>query len=259
MTSRDPAQRPTAQYAATALGDDSITPPLPLAPVVAVSDRDETTALQPGIGTVQINRGESGHRWAWIAAACVAILVALAWSVVVLGRTPPVDQTGTDGSSATAPPEATNPTPTSPTTTSTAGEPAVGPAGGLSDRLRPTTATARRATGRTRATAGRNQVIRSLVGWVRCAPTATGLFQRPPIPASIRWSKACRCPVRCRSWLGPEAGDVQHRRCAAIYRLRTSTRSCCGAYRTACGIRPRSERSGEGAADGRGRRGSARR
>ena len=133
MTSRDPAQRPTAQHAATALGDDSITPPLPLAPFVAVSDRDETTALQPGIGTVQINRGESGHRWAWIAAACVAILVALAWSVVVLGNTP-VDQTGTEGSSATAPPEATNPTPTSPTTTSTPGEPAVGPAGGLSDR-----------------------------------------------------------------------------------------------------------------------------
>ena len=133
MTSRDPAQRPTAQHAATALGDDSITAPLPLAPFVAVSDRDETTAPLPGIGTVQIGRGESGQRWAWITAACVAILVALAWSAVVLESTP-VDQTGTDGSSATAPPEATNPTPTSPTTTSIPGEPAVGPAGGLGDR-----------------------------------------------------------------------------------------------------------------------------
>jgi eukaryotic-like serine/threonine-protein kinase len=133
MTSRDPAQRPTAQHAAAGLGDDSITPPLPLAPLVAVSDRDETTAPPPGIGTVQIDRGESGHRWAWITAACVAILVALAWSVVVLGNTP-VDQTGTDGSSATAPPEATDPAPTSPATTSTPSEPAVGPAGGPGDR-----------------------------------------------------------------------------------------------------------------------------
>jgi serine/threonine protein kinase len=132
MTSRDPAQRPTAQHAATVLGDDSITPPLPMASFVVVSDRDKTTALPPGIGTVQMDRGESGHRWAWIAAACVAILVALAWSAVVLGSTP-VDQTGTDGSSATAPPEATNPTPTSPTTTSAPGEPAVGPAGGLGE------------------------------------------------------------------------------------------------------------------------------
>ncbi|HET6919294.1 MAG TPA: serine/threonine-protein kinase, partial [Jiangellaceae bacterium] len=51
MTGRDPAQRPTAQHAATALGDDSITAPLPRPPFVAVSDRDETTALPPGIGT----------------------------------------------------------------------------------------------------------------------------------------------------------------------------------------------------------------
>jgi hypothetical protein len=99
-----------------------------MAPLEAVSDHSETGEARPRIETVQMDRAESGHRWAWIAAACVAILVALAWSAVVLGSTP-VDQTGTDGSSATAPPEATNPTPTSPTTTSTPGEPALQPAG----------------------------------------------------------------------------------------------------------------------------------
>jgi hypothetical protein len=62
----------------------------------------------------------------------------------------------------------------------------------------------------------------------RCAPTATGLLHRPPIPASIRSSKACRCPVRCRLWLGPKpemftTGDVPPLRPPA------STRSCCGA------------------------------
>jgi hypothetical protein len=238
MTSRDPAHRPTAQHAATALGDDSITPPLPMAPFVAVSDRDETTALPPGIGTVQIDRGKSGHRWAWITAACVAILVALAWSAVVLESTP-VDQTGTDGSLVTAPPEATNPTPTLPTTTSTPSEPAVGPAGAWVTGLRPTTATARRARKRTRGTAGRNQVTRSPVGCVRCAPMATGLLQRRSIPASIRSSKACRCPVRCRPWLGPtpemfNTGDVPPFTAAGVDpKLRRR-------YRTACGIRPRS-------------------
>jgi hypothetical protein len=40
-----------------------------------------------------------------------------------------------------------------------------------------------------------------------------GLLQRPPIPASVRSSKACRCPVRCRPWLAPKpemfnTGDV---------------------------------------------------
>jgi serine/threonine protein kinase len=119
MTSRDPAQRPTANQTATALGEASESRAVPLPQGVAVSDSSDTTAPRPPIGQVTTDRAESWHRWAWAAAACVAILVALAWSAVVLEVRPPVDQTGTVGGPSTAPSETTDPSPTSPTTAST--------------------------------------------------------------------------------------------------------------------------------------------
>jgi eukaryotic-like serine/threonine-protein kinase len=133
MTSRDPAERPTAHHVAAALGGAPISRPLPLAPVVAVSDPSDTTAPL-GIETVEKDRDDKGHRWAWIAAACIAVLVALAWSVVVLERTPDADA-GTVGGPSTASPEATESTPTSPTTaTATQNEPTVLPARPSGDR-----------------------------------------------------------------------------------------------------------------------------
>jgi hypothetical protein len=93
---------------------------------VGVSDRGDTTAPL-GIETVEADRDDWGHGWAWIAAACIAVLVALAWSVVALERTPPVDA-GTVGGPSTGSLEATEPTPTPTTTSTTPSEPTVLPA-----------------------------------------------------------------------------------------------------------------------------------
>jgi eukaryotic-like serine/threonine-protein kinase len=130
MTSREPAQRPTAHQVATALGRAQSTQPPPRLPVAAVNELGGPT--EPLLaGAVHAGHGGRVHRWAWVAAAFAAILVALAGSAALLADTPSRGVTTTDLPSSTASPDATPVSP-APTTTPPA-EPAVQPAGAPDD------------------------------------------------------------------------------------------------------------------------------
>jgi serine/threonine protein kinase len=131
MTSRDPAQRPTAHHVAAALGHAPKTRPLP-PPAVATGDRGETTGTRR-IGAAQVSQAGQGRRWAWVAAACGAILVASAGAGAMLGDPSP-GEAGTEVRPPTASPDATRVSSASPTATpSTSTQPAAQPAGAPGD------------------------------------------------------------------------------------------------------------------------------
>ena len=130
MTSREPARRPTAHQVATALGRTPSIQPLPRLPDAAVNERGGPT--EPLLaGAVRAGHGGRVHRWAWVASACAAILVALAGSAALLADTPSTGVTTTDLPSSIASPDATHASPTP--TTAIPAEPAVQPAGAADD------------------------------------------------------------------------------------------------------------------------------
>jgi hypothetical protein len=124
MTRRVPAERPTAYEAAAALRHASSTQHLPA--LDAHRDHDGTAGL-----------GRSGHRWAWVAAACAAFIAAVIASAALLGQAPP-HQGAAQVRPTTASSDAAQSPPAAPVTTpSEQAQPAVPPdaprAGGEAD------------------------------------------------------------------------------------------------------------------------------
>ena len=120
MTSREPAQRPTAQEVATGLsGASGIVPPF----LEDNSQPGSTTASLPAAAIAA-----TGPSWVrrrgWMAAAGAAVIVALAGSAALLAHAPTPDQAGTVVQSP-ASPDADQVAPVAPTSTPSA--PAVQP------------------------------------------------------------------------------------------------------------------------------------
>jgi hypothetical protein len=119
MTSREPAQRPTAQEVATSLsGVSGIMPPF----LEVISQPGSTTASLPA-AAIAATRPSWMRRRGWVAAAGAAVIVALAGSAALLAHAPNPDQAGTVVQSPT--PDADQVAPASPTSTPSA--PAVQP------------------------------------------------------------------------------------------------------------------------------------
>jgi eukaryotic-like serine/threonine-protein kinase len=120
MTSREPAQRPTAQEVATGLsGVSGIMPPF----LEVISQPGSTTASLPA-AAIAATRSSWVRRRGWVAAAGAAVIVALAGSAALLAHAPTPDQAGTVVQSP-ASPDADQVAPASPTSTPSA--PAVQP------------------------------------------------------------------------------------------------------------------------------------
>jgi eukaryotic-like serine/threonine-protein kinase len=82
MTRREPAERPSARDVAAALRHTSATQDLP---AIEAHDRYDGAAARRG----------SVPGWAWVVAACAALIVALSASAALLGHAPPRDESAT--------------------------------------------------------------------------------------------------------------------------------------------------------------------
>jgi eukaryotic-like serine/threonine-protein kinase len=121
MTSREPAQRPTAQQVATVLSRaaPSIEPPF----LESVMDWGGTTSPIPAPPFGARGTGWGRH-WAWVAAACTAVIVAVGGSAALLAHPPSPDRIEPVVQSP-ASPDTAQVSPAAPTTTPSA--PAVQP------------------------------------------------------------------------------------------------------------------------------------
>jgi eukaryotic-like serine/threonine-protein kinase len=99
MTRRDPALRPSAHEVAASLRQAPGTQLLPS--VEAVGDRAKTAGQ--ALAATLAERVGGVHRRAWLAAACTAVIVALAGSAALLEQSAPDNETAT----VTPPPTAT--------------------------------------------------------------------------------------------------------------------------------------------------------